>query len=206
MNSVIQQLYMIPDFRYGIISSEVTQEEKDLSTLFQMQLIFANLQETEKKYYAAKGFTKAFRFAGEPVDVRKQQDATEFFSVLSDTLETELKGTAQEKLLSEILGGEIVNEIKSLEEEYEYISQRPEPFFSIQLDIKNKKSIEEALDSYVKPDILEGDNKYHCEEYDKKIKVQKRAFLNKTSNTLIINLKRFEFDYTTFRRYKVNDY
>ena len=39
-----------------------------------------------------------------------------------------------------------------------------------------------------------------------KIRAQKRSFLNKTSNTLIINLKRFEFDYTTFRKYKVNDY
>ena len=206
MNSTIQQLYMIPDFRYGILASDVNIEDKQNSTLFQLQLIFANLQETEKRYYAPKGFTKAFKFGGESVDVRRQQDATEFISVLSDTLEIELRGTRNEKLLSEILGGEICNEIKSLENEYEYISQTPEPFFSIQLDIKNKKSIQEALDSYIKPDILEGDNKYYCEKYDKKIKVHKRAFLNKWSNVLIINLKRFEFDYTTFRRYKVNDY
>ena len=167
MNSTIQQLYMIPDFRYGILASDVNIDAKQSSTLFQLQLIFANLQETEKRYYAPKGFTKAFRFGGEAVDVRRQQDATEFISVLSDTLETELKGTPNEKLLSEILGGEICNEIKSLESEYEYISQTPEPFFSIQLDIKNKKSIQEALDSYIKPDILEGDNKYYCEKYDK---------------------------------------
>ena len=62
------------------------------------------------------------------------------------------------------------------------------------------------MDYYIKPDILEGDNKYHCEKYNTKIKAQKRSFLNKTSNTLIINLKRFEFDYNTFRKYKVNDY
>ena len=129
-----------------------------------------------------------------------------FFNVLSDNLENELKGTVNEKLLKEIFGGEICSEIKSLEDEYEYVSQTIEPFFSVQLDIKNKKSIQEALDFYIKPDILEGDNKYYCEKYDKKIKVHKRAFVNKASNTLIINLKRFEFDFNTLQKYKVNDY
>jgi len=206
MNSVIQQLFMVPDLRYGILSSAVQADEKFSSTLFQLQLVFANLQETEKKYYTPRDFTKTIRIEGGPVDVRRQQDAQEFFNILLDTLETELKTTTNEKLLKEVFGGELCSEIKSLEDEYEYVSQTIEPFFSVQLDIKNKKSIEEALDFYIKPDILEGDNKYYCEKYDKKIKVHKRAFLNKTSNTLIINLKRFEFNYNTLSRYKVNDY
>ena len=215
MNSVIQQLFMIPDFRYGVLSSEVklgkdifiiNLDDKASSTLFQLQLTFANLQESEKKYYSPRDFTKTIRIEGGPVDVRRQQDAQEFFNVLSDNLENELKETVNEKLLKEIFGGEICSEIKSLEDEYEYVSQTIEPFFSVQLDIKNKKSIQEALDFYIKPDILEGDNKYYCEKYDKKIKVHKRAFINKASNTLIINLKRFEFDFNTLQKYKVNDY
>lgn len=97
----------------------------------------------------------------------RQQDAQEFFNILSDNIESELKGTQNEKLLKEILGGDICSELKSLEDEYEYVSQNMEPFYSVQLDIKNRKSIEEALDFYIKPDILEGDNKYYCEKYDK---------------------------------------
>ena len=171
-----------------------------------MQLIFANLQETEKKYYTPRDFCKTFNIDGAPVDVRRQQDAQEFFNIILDNIEGHLKGTANENLLKEIIGGEICNEVKSLEEGHEYISQTMEPFFSVQLDIKNRKSIQEALDFYIKPDILEGDNKYYCDKYNTKIKAHKRSFLNKTSNTLIINLKRFEFDYNTFRKYKVNDY
>jgi ubiquitin C-terminal hydrolase len=164
------------------------------------------LQETEKKYYTPRDFTKTFCIEGGPVNVTRQQDAQEFFNIISDNIESQLKGTKNANLLKEILGGEICSEVKSLEDEYEYVSQTMEPFFSIQLDIKNRKSIQEALDFYIKPDILEGDNKYYCEKYDKKIRAHKRAFLNKASNTLIINLKRFEFDYTSFRKYKVNDY
>ena len=176
MNSVIQQLYMIPDLRYGVLASEVSTgkywhslikvlmggiDDKQQSTLFQLQLIFANLQETEKKYYTPRDFTKTICIEGGPVDVRRQQDAQEFFNILSDSIENELKPTANEKLLKEILGGEICSELKSLEDEHEYVSQNIEPFFSVQLDIKNRKSIQEALDYYIKPDILEGDNKYY---------------------------------------------
>ena len=63
-------------------------------------------------------------------------------------------------MLKRSLGGVIVNETKSLEPEFPYIGEKEEPFFALALDIKDKKSLQEALDLYIKPDILEGDNKY----------------------------------------------
>jgi ubiquitin carboxyl-terminal hydrolase 34 len=80
-----------------------------------------------------------------------------------------LKGGPNEKLLKETIGGMLSNETKSLEKEFPYVSEREEPFFAIPLDIKNKKNIMEALDLYIKPDVLEGDNKYHCEKYNRKV-------------------------------------
>jgi ubiquitin C-terminal hydrolase len=59
---------------------------------------------------------------------------------------------------------------------------------------------------YIKPDILEGDNKYHCEQYDKKISAQRRSYLKNLSSVVVINLKRFEYDLNTMQRLKVNDY
>ena len=59
---------------------------------------------------------------------------------------------------------------------------------------------------YIKADVLEGDNKYHCEQYDKKVNAKRRTYLKGLSNTVVINLKRFEFDYNTMQRLKVNDY
>lgn len=63
----------------------------------------------------------------------------------------------------------IGNETRSTEEEYPYVGEREEPFFAISLDIKNKKNLAEALDLYIKPDHLEGDNKYMCEKFNRKI-------------------------------------
>ena len=59
----------------------------------------------------------------------------------------------------------LINETKSIEKDFPYLGQREEPFFALSLDIKNKKSLQEALDMYIKQDILEGENKYQCDEY-----------------------------------------
>ena len=47
--------------------------------------------------------------------------------------------------------------------------EREENFFAISVDVKNKKTLQEALDLFIKPDFLEGDNKYMSEKHNKKI-------------------------------------
>ena len=99
-----------------------------------------------------------------------------------------------------------MNETKSMERDFPYVGEKEEPFFALTLDIKNKKNLQEALDLYVKPDLLEGDNKYFCEKYEKHVDAQRRTYLKSLSSTFVINLKRFEFNYQTMQRYKINDY
>lgn len=53
---------------------------------------------------------------------------------------------------------------------------------------------------------MDGDNKYHCEEHDRKISAQRRTYLKDLSNTVCLVLKRFEYDYNTMTRHKLNDY
>jgi len=53
--------------------------------------------------------------------------------------------------------------------------------------------------------MLEGDNKYFCEKCGKKVNTLKRACIQDLPNTLLVHLKRFEFDYDTMRKYKLND-
>lgn len=54
--------------------------------------------------------------------------------------------------------------------------------------------------------MLEGDNAYFCEKCDKKVNTLKRTCLKKLPNHLILALKRFEFDFNTMTKQKVNDY
>ena len=109
---------MIPDLRKGVLESDVSDPEFDTNVLYQMKQIFANLQESEKQYYSPDGFTRAFKFYGEPVNVRQQQDTYEFLNTLFDDIEGNMKDTSSSNLLKETIGGMIGNEIKSTEEEF----------------------------------------------------------------------------------------
>lgn len=54
------------------------------------------------------------------------------------------------------------------------MSSREEPFSALQCDIKNKKSILESLQTYVKGEMLDGDNKYFCAQCQKHVNALKR--------------------------------
>ena len=53
--------------------------------------------------------------------------------------------------------------------------------------------------------MLEGDNAYHCEKCDKKVNALKRMCLKKLPNHLILVLKRFEFNFDTMQKMKINE-
>lgn len=72
--------------------------------------------------------------------------------------------------------------------------------------MKNKYSIKESLVSFVEGEMLEGDNAYYCEKCEKKINTLKRCCLKRMPNVLILVLKRFEFDFDTMTKIKVNEY
>lgn len=70
-----------------------------------------------------------------------QQDVNEFFNLICDKLENDLKMTSNSTLLQELIGGKLTHEIISLEPEYPYFAEREEPYLTISLDIKNKKNL-----------------------------------------------------------------
>lgn len=87
-----------------------------------------------------------------------------------------------------------------------HYSEREEPFLAISLQVKNKHSIKESLDSFVEGEMLEGDNAYWCEKCEKKINTLKRCCIKRMPNVLFLVLKRFEFNFDTMTKFKVNDY
>jgi len=177
------------------------------NVLYQLQRLFGQLEESVSESVVPQRFFDSIKtINGEKIVVNIQQDVNEFFNTLCDKLEQCMKNTPQKNLLNDLIGGTLSHEIISLETDYPYYGEREEAYLTIPLDIKNKRNIYEALDFYVKEDILEGDNKYHCEQYDRKIKVMKRCCIKSLPNTLIITLKRFDFDFVSMQKVKINDY
>ena len=54
--------------------------------------------------------------------------------------------------------------------------------------------------------MLEGDNAYYCEKCEKKVDTLKRCCVKRMPNVLFLVLKRFEFNFDTMSKSKVNDY
>ena len=54
--------------------------------------------------------------------------------------------------------------------------------------------------------MLEGDNAYFCEKCEKKIPTLMRVCIKKLPNVLLCVLKRFEFNFETLTKFKLNDY
>jgi ubiquitin carboxyl-terminal hydrolase 9/24 len=67
----------------------------NVTILKQVQTIFAHLSETQLQYYIPKGLWKHFRMLGEPVNLREQQDAVEFFMTLIDAIDEALKSLGE---------------------------------------------------------------------------------------------------------------
>jgi hypothetical protein len=203
----MQQLFMIEDLKDSILNASLKSGLREDSLLYQLKFLMCSLIYSEKECHEPAGFCIAFKgYDGESINPRIQQDADEFLSLLLDKIEDELKETESQEIIRKHVGGSFVHEIESCEDNFPYHSEREEHFFRISLDVKNKKNIAEALDFFIKAEVLDGDNKYFCDTYNTKISAKKRCLVKGLENTVIVHLKRFEFDLDTMQRVKVNDY
>ena len=201
MNSLLQQLFIIPSLRNDILNVKLPEEKA--SIMYQIQSLFAYMQESKSKYVDTIDFCRTVKLMGEPIVLSRQEDANEFFNALADQVEPFIKATPQEQMFRDTFGGVLINQIIS--SDCPHFSNRPQEFLTISLKVQSKRDIHESLDFYVAADILDGNNKWKCEECDKHVTAKKRACIQHLPNTLALHLIRFEFDYQTFREVKVND-
>ena len=226
MNSVFQQLYMVPELRDAVLSVDstaATEEERKDSVFYQFQMMLASLAATRVDFYAPRGFWRAFKdYDGEPINVREHQDGLEFLSRLQDMVDTEFKkslaaadpdgpnkdaakpNSGVKGAMEAVMGGQFVNQMLCRECP-QHRSERLEDFVHVSVDVRNKRDLVESLASYVQGELLESDNQWFCEQCGKKVDAVKRACFSgeKLPNTLLVHLKRFEFDYETMQRLKI---
>ncbi|MCO5596319.1 hypothetical protein L7F22_050380 [Adiantum nelumboides] len=205
MNSVFQQLFMQPEVRRSVLAcTECDDVEKSGSVFFQLQAMFGALLGSSLDHYTPQGFWCAYRdYDGMPINLREHQDAFEFFNRLYDSIDETLKATHQETTLTRIFGGVFAQQI--ICRGCPHRSEREEPFAAISVDVKNKRDLTESLEAFVRGDLLEGDNAYHCAECGVKVDALKRVCVKSLPHTLVIHLKRFDFDYETMQRLKLKD-
>lgn len=203
MNSLVQQIFMIKSFRDGILAN-ITDSQAD-NMLYQLQYLFSSLQFSDKQYINPKMFAATIKdFDGNPINVNEQMDVDEFFNYFMDKLEGSIKDSSNHNIIKMHFGGLLVTEL--IGKDCIHRSERYEPFLTISVEVKNKKSLQEGLDSFVAGEILEGENAYQCDHCEAKVRALRRVCIKHLPNFLIIALRRFEFDFDSMTRVKLNDF
>ena len=193
--------------RLDMVDNDNEEDDKgdyNLTILKQVQAIFGHLSSTQLQYYVPRGLWRHFRMLGEPVNLREQQDAVEFFMTLTDTIDEALKSVNHEQICSTVLGGVISDQKICKPCPHRY--SRQEPCSVIPVDVKNYSNLQDSLAEYTKGELLETENAYYCERCDKKVDTVKRLCVKKLPPILVIQLKRFDYDYERDAAVKFNDY
>lgn len=207
MNSLMQQLFMIPAFRKAILEVDdpnYGKESDKENTLHQIKRVFGGLMELERQFYNPKKLLGALKdIGGQPIDPRVQQDVDEFFNTFIDQIENLIKGTKEEKIMKNLLYGVFANEF--ICRGCPHRNEREELFMALPLQVKNKHTVEESLAAFVEGEMLEGDNAYYCEKCELKRDTLKRCTIKRLPNVMFVVLKRFEFNFETMSKMKIND-
>ncbi|XP_028806102.1 ubiquitin carboxyl-terminal hydrolase 12 isoform X1 [Neltuma alba] len=200
MNSLLQTLYHIPYFRKAVYHMPTTENDMPSGSIpLALQSLFYKLQYSDTSV-ATKELTKSFGW--DTYDSFMQHDVQELNRVLSEKLEDKMKGTVVEGTIQKLFEGHHMNYIECINVDYK--STRKESFYDLQLDVKGCRDVYASFDKYVEVERLEGDNKYHAEQYGLQDAKKGVLFID-FPPVLQLQLKRFEYDFMRDTMVKIND-
>ncbi|XP_069147745.1 ubiquitin C-terminal hydrolase 13-like isoform X11 [Solanum lycopersicum] len=200
MNSLLQTLYHIPYFRKAVYHMPTTENDMPSASIpLALQSLFYKLQYSDNSV-ATKELTKSFGW--DTYDSFLQHDVQELNRVLCEKLEEKMKGTVVEGTIQQLFEGHHMNYIECINVDYK--STRKESFYDLQLDVKGCADVYASFDKYVEVERLEGDNKYHAEQYGLQ-DAKKGVLFMDFPPVLQLQLKRFEYDFSRDTMVKIND-
>ncbi|XP_057474340.1 ubiquitin carboxyl-terminal hydrolase 25-like [Actinidia eriantha] len=143
-------------------------------------------------------FAEHFRFG-------RQEDAHEFLRYVIDACHNTClrlkklwrkggggggEGFGGGTVVKEIFGGALQSQVKCLSCGAE--SNKVDEIMDISLDVLHNSSLRESLQKFFQAEVLDGNNKYKCENCKKLVSARKQMSLLQAPNILVIQLKRFE--------------
>ena len=199
LNSLIQTLFMTPEFRKIILNfeynSKIHVEKKDCIP-YQLSKLFARLQLKYRNSEETKNLTKSFQWFHN--EENEQSDIQELIHILFDALNN--------NEIYNLFQGDLENIIKCTECENESIHQ--EKFIDLSIPVKNNnkkiESLKQSLEQFFSIEELKDDNLYQCDKCNKKVIGEKYIKIKKIPKILMLALNRFEYDYIHQMKKKIN--
>ena len=215
MNSLLQTLYMTPEFKqklYHWSYEESVDGPKTECIPFQLQKLFGRLDLMLSEAVGTKALTTSFGWLGN--QAFEQHDVQELCRVLFEALDKSfVHRMLNEEMAASYSGVSLVSELYEGMmtgyidcQECEYVSARHEKFLDIQVPIQGLPSVSAGLQAFVTPERMEGENQYACSGCSQKVDALKGMSIKQVPYLLALQLSRFAFDYMTMSRVKVHDF
>lgn len=234
MNPTIRE-YLLEGIVFERNDAEVSPgtREEDLmrdDLVFQLQRLFLFLHKSRKKSFTPEDWSFAFKDETgiNPINRMQQQDAQEFFQLLCERFEryilsyrassssnrgyrcvpTKTTENSPVDILHQTFGGKLCNQMfKSRDSgrgggHTREIREQEEGFVCLSVEVKGSRDLQDSLRKFVAGDQI---SDYQWEEGCSRENITKRQCISSLPQTLLFHLKRFELNFDTFRREKVND-
>lgn len=200
----------------------ITTKESDAYLVFeQLQRTFYFMKHSKKKYFDPRLLVDACKSLNLNFDVYQQNDAAEFYDQILDRIEIATKGKhTKQNIWSSLM----LNNVFGATYEYQKVPQdcesyktdkktcghwqssRTEPLFKIEIQLRGgKDKVTETLDELIKGELMDGENKVDCDVCANKKATTRRTCIGQLANTMVMHLKRFDFDFTTLETVKLNN-
>eukprot|EP01038_Epipyxis_sp_PR26KG_P004500 gene4500-6357_t len=195
-------------------------EDAAYRVLEQLQRAFCFMKLSKRRYFDPRPFVEVCKTLNLNFNVYHQNDAAEFCDQLLDRIETATKGKHTKKdiwnevMLQNVFGGKwLYQKIPQDCETYNadktgcghWQSSRNESYLKVELMIRGKEKIEESLEELMQGELMDGENKIHCDVCSEKKATVRRTCFGSLPNTLMLHLKRFDLDFQTFETVKLNN-
>ena len=206
LSAMMQQFFMIIPFRNAILSvndgkghDPLPDSGIDDNVLHQLQSLFGYLLGSVRKDANPAKFCFSFKdLDGKPLNTAVQQDSHEFLNLFIDRMERILKPTPYKSLMQSLFGGKSCSQVVC--SACGFVSSTYEDYYSLSLEIKNQKTIAEAMERFIAGGVV---SDYYCSECRQKRDVVKRTLLSTLPNVLIVHLQRFTYNFDTSMNEKV---
>jgi len=202
LNSLIQCLFMTPDFRAHLFNWQYKGKEihgsAERNIPLQLQYIFARLRLSKRGAVTTNDLTRSFFW--DKGEAFHQHDVQELLRVLFDACSKTFQKDGTEDILN-MFEGTLTDYLDC--QECHHPREKEDTFQDLSVVIQGKTTLLEALDNFVEPEILSGDNQYFCDVCQKKVDCKKGLKFKSLPMLLFIQLKRFVFDWAAMKRNKL---
>ena len=175
MNSLLQALFWTPEFRrllYAWSYDPSVDGDLEDSIPFQLQTLFGLLQLSQERAVSTTALTASFGWSGR--DAFQQHDVQELARVLFDALERALARTPNNALMQSLFKGSLRDYLQCKDCGKE--RARDDTILDLSLVIKPwgadraVASVEEALEEFVKPEVMD---EGHCRHRNRRYRAHR---------------------------------